>query len=189
MSKTSWNWEIEVMSEPTSPYRISQQELVSDEINDFISRRPHWIVRFGYVIFILLLSGCVLVAGFIRYPEITYASATLFASVPEQKSGGGNAGYFAEIRIAGSDFKKIDTGQQVLLKFNSYPFEKYGIVKGYISSISANPSGEEYMAKVYLPDELNTTNSKRIPFKKGLDAKAEIITDHQSLLQHFIKTL
>src|SRR5689334_4213446 len=103
-----------------------QPQLVSDEINDIISRRPHWVVRYGNIIFLLLLLASVAAAAFIRYPDIISAPATL-------TSTGEPAECYALLHIKQKNHEQVNPGQQVLLKFQAYPFEKYGIVKGRLS--------------------------------------------------------
>lgn len=64
----------------TSEFIIPFHELHSEEVNEIISRPPHWLVSWGITlflaIFMVLLSGC----WFIKYPDIVSASFTLTAT-------------------------------------------------------------------------------------------------------------
>ncbi len=71
-----------------------------------------------------------------------------------------NTEYYAEIYILQTNFGKVKTGQEVLLKFPSYPFAKYGSVNVTINFISNINTDSGYLAKVILPNGLNTSYKK-----------------------------
>jgi multidrug efflux pump subunit AcrA (membrane-fusion protein) len=93
--------------------------------------------------------------------------------------------YFAEIVIPQANFGKVDVGQPVLLKFSSYPFQEFGSVKGRIEFVSQIPTDSGYFAKILLTDGLATTNKKKILYREGLLANAEILTKDLRLLERF----
>ena len=76
---------------------------------------------------------------------------------------------------------KIKAGQEVLLKFASYPAQEFGSVRGRIEYIKNVPTDSGYLAKVSLPDGLSTNYKKPILFQEGLMAQAEIITEKKKL--------
>jgi HlyD family secretion protein len=59
-----------------------RNELVSDEIQEVISYRPHWIIRKGNVLFFLIILFLMSLTWFIRYPDIINGSARLVALNP-----------------------------------------------------------------------------------------------------------
>jgi multidrug resistance efflux pump len=97
----------------------------------------------------------------------------------------GNSQYYAEVYIPQTNFGKVKTGQEVLLKFPAYPSAEYGSVKGSIDFISNISTDSGYLAKVILPNGLNTSYKKQIQFREGLNAQGEIITANMRLLQRF----
>jgi multidrug efflux pump subunit AcrA (membrane-fusion protein) len=58
---------------------FSEVELQSDEVQDLISFRPHWIIRKGNAIFFLLFMVLLAFAWFIKYPDIVKGSMKLVA--------------------------------------------------------------------------------------------------------------
>ena len=93
-------------------------------------------------------------------------------------------GYFGEVRIAQTNAGKIKTGQRVLVKFQSYPFEQFGMVEGQISQISPMPLADStFRAVVALPNGLQTNAQKILPFKNNLNANADIITQDVSVAE------
>ena len=94
--------------------------------------------------------------------------------------------YFVEMTIPQTNFGKVKPGQDVLLKFASYPAQEFGSVKGRIEYIKNIPSDSGYLAKVSLPEVLTTNYKKTIFFTEGLTAKAEIITEKKRLSDRFM---
>ena len=125
------------------------------------------------------ISGKVAFASLVQENQQLEIGQTVFFINP------GNSEYYAEIVIPQANFGKVQIGQEVLLKFPSYPFQEYGSVKGRITFISDIPTEEGYLSKVTLPKALKTTFGKTIQFRNGLQANAEIITKDMRLLERF----
>ena len=89
--------------------------------------------------------------------------------------------YYVEMLVPRNDAGKVKPGQQVQLKFASYPSQEFGSVNGKIEYIKTVPADSGYLAKVLLPDGLVTNYKKPIQFQEGLLAQAEIITDKKFL--------
>ena len=57
----------------------SEEQLLSNDINEIISYRPHWIVRRGNIIFFLVLLAFLAFTWFIKYPDVIKGSLKLVA--------------------------------------------------------------------------------------------------------------
>lgn len=98
----------------------------------------------------------------------------------------GNSRFYAEMHISQQSMGKVDTGQQVLLRFPSYPYAEFGSVPGHIEFISDIPTDSGYYARIRLERGLQTSYGKKLPYREGLLAEGRIITKEKRLLQHFI---
>lgn len=94
-----------------------------------------------------------------------------------------NSHYYAQANLPQNNFGKIDTGLQVQLRFDAYPYQEMGFIKGTLSYVSNVPSDSGFLANIRLDNGLITNNNKPIPFKSGLKAQAIIITRNLRLLQ------
>jgi len=56
-----------------------RQELMSEEISEIISYRPHWLIRRGNFIFLLVVASLLLATIFIQYPDIVRGAGRLVA--------------------------------------------------------------------------------------------------------------
>jgi HlyD family secretion protein len=129
------------------------------------------------------ITGTVSFTGFFQENQEIKNGQQLFYVQPA------NTAYFVEMLIPQYNFGKIKQGQQVLLKFQAYPYEQYGAVVGKIDYINATPSDSGYLAKVVLPDGLVTNYKKPLQYRNGLFAQADIITENMRLLERFYYNL
>ncbi len=86
-------------------------------------------------------------------------------------------------RYVAIDFGKVKTGQEVLVKFSSYPFQEFGIVAGGIESVAEMSKGTAYMVRVSFPKRLMISSQKTIHFRNGLTASGEIVAENLNLIE------
>ena len=92
--------------------------------------------------------------------------------------------YFGELRVPQQNAGKVAVGQAVLVKFEGYPYQEFGAVRGRITAIADMPLNDSvFLARVQLPTGLLTTYKKKLAFKTGLTASADIITRDTRLLE------
>lgn len=106
--------------------------------------------------------------------------------VSEKKSD-----YIGTILIPQTNLGKVKVGQRVLIKFQSYPFEEYGIVEGRISQIPQLSTNDKtsFFALVTLPNELKTNHNRLLSYKYGMAGSAEIITEDLRLIERIFYTI
>lgn len=54
-------------------------QLLSEDVREIITYRPHWFIRRGNIIFLVIIAGLLLLASVIKYPDVIKASARLAA--------------------------------------------------------------------------------------------------------------
>jgi HlyD family secretion protein len=95
---------------------------------------------------------------------------------------------FGEVYVSQNSFGKIKLGQIVIIKFDAYPNDEFGIVEGKVDFISEIPDdNNHFLVKVLLPKGLITNYNKRLFYRVGMQASAEIITDNARLLERMMK--
>jgi HlyD family secretion protein len=132
---------------------IAQQKgIFSQSLNTFKSQVEDWKKKY---LLVAPLSGKIAFATFLQENQELKANQIICFINPESTQ------YFAEIYIPQTNFGKVKTGQEVLLKFPSYPFQEYGSIKGRIDFISNINTDSGYLAKVILPQGLTTSYKKK----------------------------
>lgn len=77
---------------------------------------------------------------------------------------------------------KLKTGNEVRIKLDNYPYEKNGILKTYVNTISQVPFDGNYIITVNFPNKLETTYHTQIPNKPEMLGTAEIILSNERLI-------
>ena len=160
---------------------IAQQTSIFNQaLNTFKSQINEWKQKY---LLIAPISGKIAFATFLQENQQLKANQIVCFINPE------NTQYYAEVYIPQPNFGKVQKGQEVLLKFPSFPFQEYGSVKGKIDFISNISTDSGYLAKVILPQGLNTNYNRQIQYRDGLLAQGEIITKDMRLLQRFYQNI
>ncbi len=125
------------------------------------------------------IAGAISFTGFLQENQEIKTGAALFSIQPA------NTSYFVEMWIPQYNSGKVKQGQEVLLKFQAYPSEQFGSVIGKIDNIKSVPTDSGFLAKVILPQGLNTNYKKSLQYRDGLFAQADIITEDMRLPERF----
>lgn len=86
-----------------------------------------------------------------------------------------------KIEVDGSG--RVDTGQQVIVKFKSYPFYEYGAVMGKVKWKGKVPTNKEIPVEVSFPNGLTTTRGRQIDPAQQLTGEAQIVTSNKRLIE------
>ena len=78
---------------------------------------------------------------------------------------------------------RVDTGQQVIVKFKSYPFYEYGAVIGKVKWKGKVPNNQKIPVEISFPNGLNTTRDRTIDPAQELSGEAQIVTSDKRLIE------
>jgi len=116
------------------------------------------------------------------------AGETVFNIVPDE-----NGILIGKALLPVSRSGKVKIGQKVNIRFENFPDNEFGIVKGIVKNISLVPSGNKdingYVVEIGLPQGLMTTYKKELPYMPNMQAQADIVTEDLSLLERFFMPL
>jgi multidrug resistance efflux pump len=95
---------------------------------------------------------------------------------------------FVELQSSGSG--KVKEGQRVVIKFDSYPYQEYGIVEGTVTSKALLPKNDKAISvRVNLPLGLKTSYHKTLKFEQQMQGGAEIITEERRFIERMFDKL
>ena len=116
--------------------------------------------------------------------QVITSGESVFTIVPDEKE---QLMGKAQLPIARSG--KVKTGQRVIIRFNNFPDQEFGIVNGIVNSISLVPLENFYQVEIGLPDGLRTNYGKMLPVTHEMKASAEIVTEDLRLIERFFMPL
>ncbi len=152
-------------------------ELRSEEVQDILTRVPHWMIRWGNVVILLLLFLVFLVSWFVKYPDIIATEIVITTQIPPEKLIARTSGRIEAILIEDKEIISKNTPLAIIensanykdifllksivdtinIEKNNFPFEKLKSSQlGEIESLFA------LFQKESLADDLNT---KLQPYK------------------------
>lgn len=113
---------------------------------------------------------------------------TLMVIVPDHD------GIELEARVLNKDIGFVREGQSVAVKFEAFPFTRYGTVPGIVTSLShdavSDPRlGASYIARINLARSEIEADGKAVPLTAGLAATADIRTGKRRIISWLLSPL
>lgn len=144
-------------------------------LNSFISIVEDWKSKY---VLSAPASGKLSYVGIIHENQMFAPDQEIFYISPS------NQEFYGQMFIPQNNIGKVKLGQQVLIKFKSYPYEEFGMIGGKISYISDFLNKDDvFISKVDFETKSTTSRERPINLKQGMIADAEIITQDASVLQ------
>lgn len=151
------------------------------ELNGLINEFENWKSKY---VLLAPQTGAVIFAGVLRENQLINTNEEVFFVIKSI-----NAKYFAMAQIPQSQVRNVKTGQEVLIKLNSFPFQQYGLIRGKISSIAELPVRDSVFLSLIDFDLKNQQLAQPIQLKDGLTGDAEIVTRNVSLFSRMMKSM
>ncbi len=148
--------------------------------NEIISFKPGAVSKFIFPVYAGVIILALSIVWFVRHPEIVIANGVITGS-----NAAGNV-VWAEVDLKESNIKKIVPGESVQLRFDEYPYARFGMVQGSLQKVTLMQNNKRISVQVILPNGLTTSKKKIIPFIKGEKLDLLIIVKDRRLLQHIL---
>lgn len=113
-------------------------ELRSEEVQDILTRVPHWMIRWGNIVVLLVLFSMMLGAYFIQYPDIVTTQVIITTQNPPEKLVARTSGKIAEILVA--DRTEVQPKTALAIIENTADYRAVLVLKNCIDSISIKAS-------------------------------------------------
>jgi len=111
-------------------------ELRSEEVQEILTKVPHWMIRWGNVLFLALTLLLLLLSWFIKYPDIITSEATVTTMVPPQKEYAKTNGKFDAILVTENEF--VNPNQPLAIIENTANYKDVFKLKSIMDAIKVN---------------------------------------------------
>jgi hemolysin D len=96
-----------------------------------------------------------------------------------------------EARVLNKDIGFVRAGQPVTVKVESFPFTRYGVLRGTVSSVSQDAIADEklglyYLARVRVPKAKMNIDGLDVQLSPGMSVTAEVTTGKRRLIQYLL---
>lgn len=127
----------------------SNQQLVSNEVQEIVSYRPHWIVRKGNFVFFLVLSFMLALTWVIEYPDLVKGSMRLVAINPPKLLVANSAGKLEKLLV--SNEETVKKGQLLACLQSTANHEQVLILRKWIDTMENSVIQNDYDALLLHP--------------------------------------
>ena len=163
----------------TANYKLKIAELISTTKSKIQNWSEQYIIK-------AKLGGEIVFKTELNENKFINENEILATIIPKEKSGN-----FLSIKAPIANIGKIEVGQRVIIKFDAYPYKEFGIVESKVSSIGKIPEQlpdglSYYEVKTQLADKITSDYNKTIPFKPGMTATVDIITEDKTIARRVL---
>ncbi|WP_405295944.1 HlyD family secretion protein [Algibacter sp. Ld11] len=116
--------------------KLEDIDLRSEEVQEILSKVPHWMIRWGNVLFLILIILVLLLSWFVKYPDIIASEALITTKTPPQKEYAKITGKLEALLI--KDNQEVSSGQRLAILENTANYKDVFKLKSIIDTITLN---------------------------------------------------
>lgn len=118
------------------PDKLEHIELRSEEVQEILTKVPHWMIRWGNVLFLLLIIMLLVLSWFVKYPDIILSEALITTQIPPQKEYAKITEKIEAILVEDNDI--INSNQALAILESTADFKDVFKLKSIIDTIQVN---------------------------------------------------
>lgn len=115
-------------------FPASDIELRSEQVQEILTKVPHWMIRWGNLIILILLFFVLLFSYFIKYPDINSAQITITTLVPPEKLMARTSGRIESILV--EDNEEVKKNAPLAVIENAANYKDVFLLKSIVESIN-----------------------------------------------------
>ena len=117
-------------------------ELRSEEVQDILTRVPHWMIRWGNVLILIIIGLVFLFSWFIKYPDIVQTEIVITTQIPPEKLIAKTSGRIEKILI--EDRQKVSEKTPLAIIENPANYKDVFFLKTIVDTIKVNNTNFEF---------------------------------------------
>lgn len=99
-----------------------------------------------------------------------------------------------DAQLPNKDIGFVHAGQTVEVKVETFPYTRYGTIRGKVTHISSDAVADEkmgltYLAKIQLEKSVVDVNRRNVPLQPGMAVTAEINTGKRRVIEYLLSPL
>lgn len=111
-------------------------ELRSEEVKEILTKIPHWMIRWGNVLFLFLILLLISMSWFVKYPDIILSQSLITTQIPPQKEYAKITGKLSAILIKDND--QVINKQPLAILENTANYKDVYKLKSVVDTIIIN---------------------------------------------------
>ncbi|MET0759860.1 MAG: HlyD family secretion protein, partial [Flavobacterium sp.] len=143
-------------------------ELRSEEVQDILTRVPHWMIRWGTVLIFGIILMLLFVSWFVRYPDVIATQVVITTNIPPEKLVAKTSGRIEAILI--TDKIKVAAYTPLAVIENPANYKDVFLLKSIIDTININAKNNDFPFELLKNKQLGDIESAFSVFQKDYTA-------------------
>lgn len=144
-------------------------ELRSEEVQDLLTKVPHWMIRWGTVLIFIIITMLFIASWFIKYPDVVNSEIVITTHIPPEKIVSKSSGRIEAILIKNKS--QVSKNSTLAIIENTADYRDVFLLKSKIDDYNINASKKEFPFELLSNMQLGEIESAFAVFKKDYQAE------------------
>ena len=144
-------------------------ELRSEEVQDILTKVPHWMIRWGTVLIFAIILLLFFVSWFIKYPDVVNTEIVITTNIPPEKIVSKSSGRIEAILV--KDKTIVSKNTTLAIIENTANYKDVFLLKSIMESYNINDPKKEFPFAQLKNTQLGEIESAYAVFQKDYQAQ------------------
>ena len=143
-------------------------ELRSEEVQDILTKVPHWMIRWGTVLIFSIIFMLFFVSWFIKYPDVVNTEIVITTNIPPEKIVSKSSGRIEAIMVKNRAI--VSKGTTLAIIENTANYKDVFLLKSIVENYNINDPKKAFPFAVLKNSQLGEIESAFAVFQKDYEA-------------------
>ena len=144
-------------------------ELRSEEVQDILTKVPHWMIRWGTVLIFVIIVMLFFVSWFIRYPDVVTTQIVITTNIPPEKIVSKSSGRIEAILV--KDKSIVSKNSTLAVIENTANYKDVFLLKKIVDEYNINDPKKAFPFELLKNTQLGEIESAFAVFQKDYQAE------------------
>lgn len=144
-------------------------ELRSEEVQDILTKVPHWMIRWGTVLIFAIIVMLFFVSWFVKYPDVVKTEIVITTNIPPEKIVSKSSGRIEAILV--KDKTPVAKNSTLAIIENTANYKDVFLLKSIVDSYDVNNSKKAFPFASLKNTQLGEIESAFAVFQKDYQAQ------------------
>ncbi|KAF2516090.1 HlyD family secretion protein [Flavobacterium foetidum] len=144
-------------------------ELRSEEVQDILTKVPHWMIRWGTVLIFAIIVMLFFISWFIKFPDVVNTEIVITTNIPPEKIVSKSSGRIEAILIKNKT--KVSQNTALAIIENTANYQDVFLLKSIVENYNINNPSKEFPFSKLKNAQLGEIESAFAVFQKDYQAQ------------------
>ena len=144
-------------------------ELRSEEVQDILTKVPHWMIRWGTVLIFAIIIMLFFVSWFVKYPDVVKTEIVITTNIPPEKIVSKSSGRIEAILVKNKTL--VEKNSTLAIIENTANYKDVFLLKGIVDKYDINNTKKEFPFELLKNTQLGEIESAYAVFQKDYQAQ------------------